>query len=232
MISIGRNEKKWVFLATGIGCFALVLGVMFMFRGSSAVEEEITPSAPVEKMGAAAAVYDAQSEPQDDERWAVYVSGEVPFPGVYEIKPGSRVSDAIDLAGGFTRRADSGALNLAAKLMDEAHVSVPRMDDATQAAGAGGASPSKPAVADGGAAGSVNYPAGASRGKLDSKIDINKADAATLATLPGMGPGISQAIVSYRDAHGPFADVDGLKAVKGIGEKRLAKIRELVKVGH
>ena len=218
MISIGDNEKKWIFLAVGIGCFALVAGVMIAFRRSPVVEEKITPSLIIEKTGAEEA-HDGRGVPSDDERWAVYVSGEVAFPGVYEIEPGGRVSDAIALAGGFTRRADRGALNLAAKLADEAHILVPRMNDETQ-------------NVPGGAAGSVSYPSGASYGKLDSKIDINKADASTLATLPGMGPGISQAIVAYREEHGPFAAVDGLLAVKGIGEKRLARIRELVKAGN
>lgn len=63
------------------------------------------------------------------------------------------------------------------------------------------------------------------------KVDINTADTATLCTLPGIGPDIAERIVSYRAEHGPFSSADQLEQIKGVGQKKLARISGLVTVG-
>lgn len=63
------------------------------------------------------------------------------------------------------------------------------------------------------------------------KVDINTADAAMLSTLPGIGPDIAERIISYRAEHGPFTSADQLEQVKGVGQKKLARISGLVTVG-
>ena len=164
-------------------------------------------------------------------------------PGVYEIEPGSRVDDAIRKAGGFTRLADRDAINLAAKLRDEAHISVSAItdrDDGTKSALPGTAqqakktAPQEPkqAVTVKPSAPAVSYPNGASAEETSQKININTADASLLATLPGIGPKLSQSIVAYRDENGPFGDIEDLRNVGGIGEKRFEAIKELVKTGN
>ncbi|MDR1651745.1 MAG: helix-hairpin-helix domain-containing protein, partial [Synergistaceae bacterium] len=128
---------------------------------------------------------------------------------------------------------------LAAKLRDEAHIAVPAVTPpapdvspppqlAQNAAGAPWRSPD-PSGASG--AGAVSYPRRESRADDKNKIDINRADASQLNTLPGIGPKLSAAIVGYREANGPFESVDDLRNVRGIGEKRLEAIRELVTAG-
>jgi competence protein ComEA len=233
---ISDNVKKWIFMIAGIICIASVFCITALFRGAFAAKEEVIPVSPVSQANEPVL---AASEPEP-EIWAVYVTGEVVRPGVYRIVPESRVDDAIRLAGGFTRLADREAVNLAAKLRDEAHISVPsvaaRGDDTksaaqtpTQAKQAATQAPKqavivKPSV--------VSYPNGANAEDGAQKIDINAADASQFATLPGIGPKLSQAIVAYRDENGPFGDIEDLRNVGGIGEKRFEAIKELIKTGN
>ncbi len=140
----------------------------------------------------------------------VHVAGAVAEPGVYELPAGARVGAAIETAGGPSRRADPGGLNLAAPLADGERVYVPRIGEVVPP-GAAAAAP------EGSAA-----PAG--------PIDVNRATAEQLDTLPGIGPTTAAAIVDHREQNGPFASVDDLEAVRGIGPAKLDAIRDLVSV--
>ena len=62
-------------------------------------------------------------------------------------------------------------------------------------------------------------------------VDVNRADAAALATLPGIGPALAERIIAHRDSAGPFRDVDGLTAVKGIGPATVSRLRERARAG-
>lgn len=136
----------------------------------------------------------------------VDVAGWVRDPGVYGFEEGSRVIDAIDAAGGARPGAVLQSLNLAAPLVDGTQVLVPRE----------------------GEAGAVAPPAGGlSAGGL---VNVNTATNAELEELPGIGEVIAQRIVEYRTANGPFASVDQLLDVSGIGDAILESIRELVTV--
>jgi competence protein ComEA len=139
----------------------------------------------------------------------VDVAGWVRHPGVYEFDEGARVIDAIDAAGGARTGAMLTSLNLAAPLTDGSQILVPKETD-------GGAAP----IA--GASG-----AGAAPGAL---INVNTATATELEALPGVGEVIAQAIVDYRTENGPFASVDALLDVSGIGDATLENIRDLVTV--
>lgn len=138
----------------------------------------------------------------------VHVAGWVRRPGVFELRDGDRVVDAIDAAGGPRRGADLGALNLAAVLVDAQQVLVPKR---------GQAEPAGPSASAG--------PEGS--GDL---VNVNTATAPDLETLPGIGPVLAEAIVAYRDEHGPFTSVDQLEDVSGIGPVTLGEIRDLVTV--
>ncbi|HEX2051281.1 MAG TPA: ComEA family DNA-binding protein [Actinomycetota bacterium] len=142
----------------------------------------------------------------------VHVAGAVRRPGLYELEPGARVADALDAAGGAGRGADVDALNLADEVSDGAKVYVPRRSETpptgapatTAAAPVPSASPSAPAV------------------------DVNAADQAALETIPGIGPVKAAAIVSHRDAHGPFASLADLLDVTGVGPATLESMRPYV----
>lgn len=137
----------------------------------------------------------------------VHVAGAVHSPGVQRLPPGSRVIDAVDAAGGLTVDADAGRVNLAATVEDGTQVYVPAV----------GETPPPATTSAGGGAG-------------DGPVDINTADATTLETLPGVGPSTAAAIIDHRERNGPFASVDGLLEVRGIGEAKLAQLRDLVRV--
>jgi competence protein ComEA len=143
----------------------------------------------------------------------VHVAGAVRHPGVYTLRAGARAADALRRAGGARPGADLAAVNLAAKLEDGRQVLVPR-----RAPGGAAAAP----AGMGGAAGTATAPA--------VPIDLNTATLEQLDTLDGVGPATAQKILDYRQQHGGFNSVDELGQVSGIGDKRLAALREHVRV--
>jgi competence protein ComEA len=142
-------------------------------------------------------------------RVVVHVAGAVRRPGVYRLPPRARVVDAVRRAGGARGRADLSALNLAAKLEDGRQVVVPLRAPAGAAATVGGATPGAVAAAP---------------------LDLNTATPEQLDQLDGIGPGMAGRILDYRKEHGGFGSVEELGQVPGIGEKRLAALREKVRV--
>jgi competence protein ComEA len=137
----------------------------------------------------------------------VDVAGAVHDPGVYEFAEGDRVIDAIEKAGGPMPKADLSLLNLAAPLTDGTQILVPK-------AGPPGAV--VPGVGAPGSAGGL--------------LNINSASATELETLPGIGEVLAATIVEYRDQNGPFASVDDLLDVSGIGPATLEEIRDQVTI--
>ena len=153
---------------------------------------------------------------RDGGRVTVHVAGAVRRPGVYRLAAGARVDDALRSAGGPRGRADLTAVNLAAKLEDGRQVIVPERGAAGSGAVAGGG---------GGAAGT-----GATGGAQAPPVNLNTATLEQLDTLDGVGPGIAQRILDYREQKGGFARVEELGEVPGIGAKRLATLTPLVTV--
>jgi competence protein ComEA len=137
----------------------------------------------------------------------VDVAGEVARPGVYEFDEGDRVIDAIERAGGQLPKADLSLLNLAAPLTDGTQILVPK-------AGPPG----------------VVVPGGGTVGSSGGLININSASATELETLSGIGEVLAATIVEYREQNGPFASVDDLMDVSGIGPATLEEIRDQVTV--
>ena len=155
-------------------------------------------------------------------RVTVHVAGAVRRPGLYHLPAGSRVDDALRRAGGATRRADLTAVNLAAKLEDGRQVLVPERAPVAAAAGPaapGAGGPAAGAGAGGGAAGAPAAP-----------VNLNTATLEQLDTLDGVGPGIAQRILDYREQKGGFRSVAELGEVPGIGDKRLAALTPRVTV--
>jgi competence protein ComEA len=153
----------------------------------------------------------------------VHVVGEVQRPGVYRLRLGLRVQDAIKRAGGAKPGADLEAINLAAKLTDAQQVVVP--EKAARAPASAGTAGGADATAPGGVAGA----AGATT-TPGPPINLNSATAEQLDTLDGVGPATAQKILEYRAQHGGFGSVEDLANVSGIGPKRLEALRARVVV--
>lgn len=132
----------------------------------------------------------------------VHVAGAVREPGLYRLEEGERVDDAVRAAGGPLEVADLDGVNLAAKLKDGDKVVVPALGAEGEEGeqGAGG------------------------------KVNLNRADAAALESLPGIGPALSQRILAYREDHGGFGAVEELLKVSGIGPRTFETLAELVTV--
>ena len=146
----------------------------------------------------------------------VHVAGAVATAGVYELAPGGRVHDAIEAAGGSAANADLDRVNLAAPLSDGARVHVPAVGE-----------PDPPPI-DPSMVVTADEATDAGGGTSIAPVDVNRAGAVELERLPGVGPSIAAAIVDEREQGGPFASLDDLQRVSGIGPARLEAIRDLV----
>ena len=156
----------------------------------------------------------------DADRIVVDVVGAVVRPGVHELPAGSRIADAVAAAGGLTPDADRVRLNLAEPLGDGSRLWVPAVGEA--------AGPEVVAVT---VASSTGGRPGPGVGAGGVPLDINSADGAALEALPGIGPALAAAIVEHRRRTGPFATVDELVEVSGIGPVKLEQVRPMVTVG-
>ena len=145
------------------------------------------------------------SRPAAVEELVVDVVGAVRRPGLYHLREGTRIADAVAAAGGTTAKADPAGVNLAAPLADGEQVVVP-------ARGAGGGPAASP-------------PAG---GSPSAPLDLNTATAEQLDVLPGIGPTTAEKIIAFRQEHGAFHSLAELDAVPGIGASRIAQLKGLV----
>jgi competence protein ComEA len=147
----------------------------------------------------------------------VHVTGAVAVPGIVTVPGGSRVADVVAGAGGLVADADVSRINLARTVGDGEHVHVP-------AAGEELSMPSGeafPATTSGSAPDTVT----------GGRIDLNRATAEQLQTLPGIGPSRSAAIIRHRDEHGPFQVPGDVRRVPGIGEAIFQGMADLIGVG-
>ena len=177
----------------------LVLGVRFM-QGQA---RSATGAAPARAAAAAPASGAVRIEPRRAAVALVHVAGAVRSPGVYRLREGERIQDAVRRAGGPRAGADLNAINLAAKVADGQQVVVPRRG-AAGAAAAGAAAPADPA---------------------QPPVSLNTATAEQLDTLDGVGPATASKILDWRRQHGGFRSVDDLGEIPSIGPKRLAALR-------
>jgi len=146
----------------------------------------------------------------------VHVVGAVRRPGLYRLREGARVADAVARAGGATGAAELAALNLAAPLVDGVQVLVP-----SRSASPAGVETAESDAVPGAAVGPTASGVGV-------KPSLSSATAEQLDELPGVGPVTAQKILDYRAEHGPFRSVDDLDAVPGIGPVRIEQLRDLV----
>ena len=186
-----------------LGCLALV--AWWWWQGRPRPVEEI----PRTSVNAEAPGQNSEDAPIDSSTTTmltVHVIGRVRQPGIVELPEGARVADAIKAAGGLRDERLRSDLNLARLVVDGEQIDVRRRAAEASTTTAGGSSPTP------------------------GPINLNTADAAALQSLPGIGPVLAGRIVAWRDANGPFPNVDVLGEVSGIGPALMADLRPLVRV--
>lgn len=137
----------------------------------------------------------------------VDIKGEVKKPGVYQMKVGDRVKDAIDAAGGLTAEADSQKVNLAQRVEDQMVIVVPKVGEEAEAIPAGVTSKET---------------------SKEGKVNINTATVEELKTLKGVGEKKAEAIIEYRKKNGSFKTKEDLMKVRGIGKKLFESFEERI----
>lgn len=175
----------------------LVLGGRFLLQGGPAGSSAV----PTGESGLV-----ARARPSATSKLVVYVVGAVRRPGLYRLREGSRVADAIARAGGVARNADPAAINFAANVADGEQVLVPARLPRAVAIAQGAPVPGAPA----------------------GPVQLSSATAEQLDALPGIGPATAQKILDYRAAHGTFRSVDQLDEVPGIGPAKVEQLRDRV----
>ncbi|TVR68722.1 MAG: ComEA family DNA-binding protein [Sphaerobacteraceae bacterium] len=160
-----------------------------------------------------------QIEPIDSSNdVTVFVGGAVEDPGLYSLPRGSRVHDAIDLAG-VLDSADTSALSLASVVSDEQSIIISEQQKPVEAT-------DDDSVPDPGSVGRL------SESDSGDRINVNTASQAELQSLPGVGPAIAERIIDHRTSEGLFESIDELSDVSGISDRMVDDLRSLVEVSH
>ncbi len=148
----------------------------------------------------------------------IYVCGAVELPGVYSLRQGSRLYEAVELAGGLTADADENCLNMARQITDGEQVVIFTQEEATARKEAG----------------TYTYPSGETPQEAATQgsglVNINTATAAELTTVSGIGASRAQAIVDYREKNGSFGSIDDIKKVDGIKDGLFSKIKDKITI--
>lgn len=154
-----------------------------------------------------------------EEKIVIHITGQVNQSGILELPVGSRIADAISLAGGETEKADLNHVNLAYELQDGQKIYIPSIEEKNE----------EIEYITSGSGNNVIVEESHQQG-VSQKVNINQAGQAELEELPGIGPSLASQILAYRNANGNFKQIEDLQNVKGIGEAKFNNIKEYVTV--
>ncbi|MFP5488934.1 MAG: helix-hairpin-helix domain-containing protein [Acidimicrobiia bacterium] len=218
--TVGDTARRWLawfglgrLVLAAVSVLVVVGGLAWLVRSEPPpVEASLPLAAGISTSSSTTSTSVAPGPTTVAGRAVVHVAGAVRAPGVYQLDGTARVDDAVRAAGGPVGDADLDGLNLAARLVDGQRIYVPVRGEVDPAS-----------VSDG-------VPTAAGTDAPVGPVDLNTATAAELEALPGVGPATAASIVDDRERNGPFALVDDLDRVAGIGPAKLAALRDLVTV--
>ena len=200
-----NQHKKAIILAASAAVFTAIM--IFLATGKN--KEPVKQAVPTETENTV--VKQEANNDESKETILIDIKGAVQHPGVYEMRTGDRVSQAIEKAGGTSEQADEAQVNLAEILQDGTVVYIPKKGEETAVQQGGGGS----VQSDGG------------KGAL---VNINTATLEELQGISGVGPSKAEAIIAYREENGRFQTIEDITKVSGIGEKSFEKIKSSITV--
>lgn len=193
-----NQHKKAIVLAASAAVFTAIM--IFLATGKN--KEPVKQAVPTEAENTV--VKQEANNDESSETIVIDIKGAVQHPGVYEMRTGDRVSQAIEKAGGTKEQADEAQVNLAEILQDGTVVYIPKKGEETAVQ-----------QGDGG------------KGAL---VNINTATLEELQGISGVGPSKAEAIIAYREENGRFQTIEDITKVSGIGEKSFEKIKSSITV--
>ncbi len=203
---MNQNKKNYIKVLLVLLVF-VVAGVIF----SCSMKNKAKKAEEAVVLEEETTLAEAEStETESEEPLCVHVCGSVNQPGVYYLKQGARIHEAVELAGGLTEEADTEYVNLAKEAEDGVQIYIPSKEEV--------------------ASGTVPQEAEAEAASEDGLVNINTAGLDELKTLPGIGDIKAEAIVSYRESAGNFASIEEIMNVAGIKESSYEKIKEHIRV--
>lgn len=170
-----------------------------------------------------------QPSSSSNELIIVHITGHVNSPGIVKLPDGSRISDAIDSAGGTTAEADLGPINLAYRLEDGQKVYIPSLQEVKERKQETTSSEDYISQ-DSGDSVILEENSYLKEGNQQSqdKININSATQTQLELIPGVGPSTALKIIEYRNTNGKFESIEDIKSVKGIGDTKFENMKEYI----
>lgn len=171
---------------------------------------------------------DASSE--EAKTLVVHICGAVSAPGVYELPAGSRIIDAVEAGGGFLPEAEEACCNLAEEIVDGCQIYIMTKSESCadgqteKKAGIQTSPDSDMQTTD------RNVRSNSATALENGLVNLNTADVAALMTLPGIGESRAKAIISYREQHGAFAQIEDIMKISGIKQAAFSKIKDKITV--
>lgn len=232
-----KENKKWTYYVVVV--LVIILGVIYFmnyrkdstkeaaalfFDNEAAVDDFLLEEQPVDDNNNETQIDTLVEKETKDELMHVHVCGAVNHSGVYELAVGSRVVDAVSLAGGFSEDAAVDAINQAQKLTDGLRLYIPTLDDLENT---NSTQEEYPVITST----SVNNSSNDMEGS-ENKVNINTADKKTLMTLPGIGESKAQSIITYREKNGKFSSIEDIQKISGIKEAVYKKIKDIITVSE
>lgn len=169
------------------------------------------------------------NEENNEEKIFVHISGAVNNEGVIELEKNSRISDAIEKAGGLKEEANLKDINLAYKLEDGMKIHIPNNTEQEEKEKENDMNENELIDYDNTGTMELQGESGTTKEET-AKININKATQTELETLPGIGPSTALKIINYRKENGSFKNIEDIKNVSGIGETKFNNIKSLITV--
>jgi len=166
-----------------------------------------------------------ETEEIQQNKIVIHIAGEVVNDGVFELNEGSRVVDAVNIAGGLTENADVSKINLAYILSDEMKIYIPNKNEREKEGNY--YEENREYISNGSGDNVIERDKEESKGE-NVLININKATQTELETLPGIGPSTALKIIKYREENGNYSSIEDIKNVSGIGDSKFNNIKDLI----